>query len=155
MKRNLLALGAALTLVTTGCETQVVDHKQYGPDGTLTSSTYSKNGKVYDDLKRILEKESYRARGEFASKEGKHLARRGALLAAEADLASTVGKVIQTRNETLYNNQIYSVLRTEGSNVIKGYDIISENWDEAKGEYSVIIEGRGYKIAEEIHKYIK
>jgi len=83
------------------------------------------------------------------------MARRGALLVAESDLASAVGKLIETRDETIYNKQVYSILRTEGKNVIHGYDIISEHWDEAKGEYTILIEGRGYKIAEEIHKYIK
>jgi hypothetical protein len=154
MNPQLVILSVLLSLTLSGCKTEVIDHTTIGPNGTVVAATHTENGKVYDDLRRILEKETFRATGQF-SQNDKYLARRGAVLAAEADLASTVGKVVQSRNETLYNSQIYSVLHTESSNVLKGYDIISENWDEAKHEYTILIEGRGYRIAEEIHKYIK
>jgi hypothetical protein len=46
-------------------------------------------------------------------------------------------------------------MRTQGRNIVKGYDVIYEKWDKDSKEYEVMIELRGYKIAEEIVKQIR
>jgi hypothetical protein len=154
MRTILIALTMVGVLVGPGCTSTVTEHKQYGPGGTLVESSRAVNDQTVSELHRILGNETIRGTGKFRD-ESEHLAKRGALLIAEADLASRAGEVIQSRDETLYNDKVYSVLRTQSRNVIKGYDITFENWDPVTREYTINIEARGYSVADEIAKYIK
>jgi len=154
MKNQLLATTLGCCLLGAACETKVVQEKKYGPDGTVVSSTYSENGKVLNDLKRVLEKETVRGRGKFKHP-SESMARIAALNLALDDLAGKAGEIVATRDVTLYNDKINALIRTEGRNIVKGYDVVFENWDEAKTEYEILIEMRGYKVAEEISKRVQ
>ena len=120
----------------------------------MVSRTYSENEKILYELKRILEKETIRGKGKFGH-ENEAMARVAATNLAINDLAAKAGEVVATQNITLYNDKIYSVIKTEARNIVKGYDVIFEKWDQDKKEYEVLIEMRGYKIAEEIVRQIK
>jgi len=160
MKTLMFITVISLALMVAGCATTAVDEKKvvvekkYGPDGTMVSKTYSENDKILYDLKRILEKETVRGKGKFKH-ETESMARVAATNLAINDLAAKAGEIIASQDVTLYNDKVYSVMRTEGRNIVKGYDVVYEKWDQDKQEYEIIIEMRGYKIAEEIVKKIK
>lgn len=154
MEKTIIILTLSLVMMLSGCATTVVEEKKYGPDGTTVSRTYSENEKILYDLKRILEKETIRGKGKFVH-ENEAMARVAATNLAINDLAGRAGEIIATQDVTLYNDKVYSVIRTQGRNIVKGYDVVFEKWDQDKKEYEVLIEMRGYKIAEEIVKQIK
>jgi len=154
MKGLMIVMTLALVFIISGCATRTVEEKKYGPDGTMVSRTYSENEKILYDLKLILEKENVRGKGKFKH-ENEAMARVAATNLAINDLAAKAGEVIASQDVTLYNDKIYSVIRTQGRNIVKGYDVVFEKWDQDKKEYEVLIEMRGYKIAEEIVKQIK
>lgn len=154
MKEVTIVAALSAVLIVTGCAKRVEERKKYGPEGTLVERTYKEDEKVLDDLKRILEKETIRGMGKFKD-ENEAIARVAATNLAINDLAARAGEVVASQDVTLYNDKVYSVIRTQARNIVKGYDVIYEKWDHDKKEYEVMIEMRGYKIAEEIHKYIK
>jgi hypothetical protein len=156
MKTMMIAMaGASLLLVFgAGCKTQVVETRQYGPDGTMTSHTKAENNKVLYDLKRVLEKETIRGTGKYTA-EMESEARLTALNLAINDLAMKAGEVIASSDLTYYKGETMNIVRTQGRNVVKGYDVIFEKWDAPSKTYTVEIEMRGYKMAEEIVKYIR
>ncbi len=141
------------TVIFAGCATTTITKKsKYGPGGTLAESSYSKNERVLDELKRVLEKQTVQGKGIFTH-ENIGMARVAAMNLAINDLAARAGEVIASQDVTLYNDKISSIIRTQARSIVKGYEIVAEEWDKADKVYEIVIEMHGSKIAEQIHKY--
>lgn len=154
MKHTLaLCIVGMLLLCSCNSKSTSTSHQIHAPDGQLKESTYSVNGEVREKVRRIFEKETLRGVGEFSHPQ-MNMARDAALSIAQVDLAEKAGEVIASRDTTIYNNEIQSIIQTKSKNIISGYEIIFEKYHKESSTYEIMIELSGFRVAEQIVKHL-
>ena len=111
------------------------------------------DSKVKSDLKRILATETVEGEGVFKNA-NQSVAVNAAMNLAINDLAKRAGQLIQEEDTTLYNEKVYSIIRTRARNIVSGFDVVVKEWDGDSQTATVRIRQDGYRIAEELCKYV-
>ena len=150
--RAIIAI-ACLGAVVAGCSHTVEREKEWGKDGTKIRDTHKVDSKVKSDLKRILATETVEGEGVFKNA-NQSVAVNAAMNLAINDLAKRAGQLIQEEDTTLYNEKVYSIIRTRARNIVSGFDVVVKEWDGDSQTATVRIRQDGYRIAEELCKYV-
>lgn len=138
-----------------GCAEQhkVVTTKEYGANGTLTHEVTTDNDNLIDELQRILSKTSTMGKGSYTN-ENASTAREVALNLAINDLGRKLGEVIQESDSTIIQqatkDTIMNVIRTRASNILRGYEVIADDYDPTTHTAEVVIRMETYSVAKEI-----
>lgn len=69
--------------------------------------------------------------------------------------AKQAGEVIQKEDTTLYNDKVHMVIQTKASNIVDGYQVLSEEYDKSTGRAEVTIKIEGKQLAGQLCKLLK
>lgn len=151
-------MGALLLVVlVSGCATtdekEIERERDFSKKGTVTNEVITVNRKVRSELHRILDGTVVEGKGTFKNNT-KEVARNGALTLAINDMAKKIGKVLIEEDTTITNDKIKSIVRTRASNLVSGYTIMVDIYDEKTSIAEVIVRQDGERIASEIARII-
>lgn len=141
----------------TGCgttqEKEIERERDFSEKGTVTKEIITVNHKIKSELHRILDGTVVEGKGTFKNK-SKEVARNGALTLAINDMAKKVGEVLIEEDTTITNDKITSIVRTRASNLVAGYTIMVDTYDDESEIAEVIVRQDGERIASEIARVI-
>lgn len=147
---------SVIAILFTSCGTSHKVSTSYKADGSTekkvsTSSVFGKKDLV--SLKEEWEYETLTATGEAPliekykeSSRNKLLARKGAILEAQRDLAEKVGNIRLNSRTTMRDFETSDVVRSRLNVVLKDVEVVKEDYDEKNKLYKVTIEMPKLKI---------
>ena len=143
--------------IVSGCgttqEKEVERERDFSEKGTVTKEVITVNRKIRSELHRILDGTVVEGKGTFKNN-NKEVARNGALTLAINDMAKKVGEVLIEEDTTITNDEITSIVRTRASNLVAGYTIMVDTYDEETRVAEVIVRQDGERIASEIARIV-
>ncbi len=153
-----LFMGALiLAVLMSGCATtdekEIERERDFSEKGTVTKEVITVNRKVRSELHRILDGTVVEGKGTFKDN-NREVARNGALTLAINDMAKKVGEVLIEEDTTITNDKIKSIIRTRASNLVSGYTIMVDIYDEETKVAEVIVRQDGERIASEIARIV-
>lgn len=141
-----------------GCQHTYTSETQWGPDRTRISEKQTKDDVMTSELRRVLEqsavqgKGSYKAVNELAAKEA-------AKMLAEKDVVDQLGQTVLRADTTLLSddtrNRFQSVLRRSSNNMIQGYRVITNEYDDQTQTATCLIELVNYSVIEEFRRELR
>ncbi len=143
-------------LLVTGCattKTEVERERDFSEKGTVTKEVVTVNRKVRSELHRVLDGVVVEGRGSFKNP-NKEVARNGAMTLAVNDLAKKAGEVLIEEDTVITNEKIKSVIRTRASNIVSGYTIMVDTYDEDTQIADIVVRQDGERIASEIARIV-
>ncbi len=150
---GLLVIALIMSACATSQEKEIERERDFSEKGTVTKEIITVNHKIKSELHRILDGTVVEGKGTFKN-ENKEVARNGALTLAINDMAKKVGEVLIEEDTTIANDKINSIVRTRASNVVSGYTIMVDTFDEQTKIAEVIVRQDGERIASEIARVI-
>lgn len=153
-----LFMGALiLAVLMSGCATtdekEIERERDFSEKGTITKEVITVNRKVRSELHRILDGTMVEGKGTFKN-DNREVARNGALTLAINDMAKKVGEVLIEEDTTITNDKIKSIIRTRASNLVSGYTIMVDTYDDETKMAEVIVRQDGERIASEIARIV-
>ncbi len=150
---GLIIVAALLSACATSKEKEIERERDFSEKGTVTKEVITVNRKIRSELHRILDGTVVEGKGTFKH-QSKEVARNGALTLAINDMAKKVGEVLIEEDTTITNEQIKSIVRTRASNLVAGYTIMVDIYDDETMIAEVIVRQDGERIASEIARVI-
>lgn len=70
-------------------------------------------------------------------------------------IAKQAGDVLQSEDTTLYNDKVHMIITTKANNIIRGYTVLSKEWDPKTHRAEVTIKIDGKVLANDFCRVIK
>ena len=147
----------AATFLLSGCSQKAQHQTSFTPDGKLKSEHIVKEDAIKIetyDYQAVFHDKTLLATGVFSHK-NETIALNMATNMAINNLAKSAGKVIQKEDSTLYNDKVHMIITTKANNIVKGFQILSQEFDITNGRAEVTIKQDGSILASELSKYVK
>ncbi len=147
----LMTVAICCLAICFGCarETKVTYHPE---TGVKTSKTETVGGSVKSSYRADLVLLTEMGVGEWSDK-NKALAREAALTIAISDLAEKVGKVLIMKDSRIFNDDAMLHIQKYSANVVKGYEIILDDWDPETHMAKVRIQQNIWRVVQELERH--
>lgn len=156
-KLSALAVASALLLSACAQKEMVQNKVNYTPQGKLQSQHVEVQTpttvETYD-YQAVFHDKTLLATGVFRHK-NETIALNMSTNMAINNLAKSAGKVIQTEDSTLYNEKVHMIITTKASNIVRGFQILSQEYDVTTGRAETTIKQDGSVLASELERYMK
>jgi hypothetical protein len=157
---------AALTLTAVAAcagttTSRVETHVTQGPGASqFVNSTSSVNGEVVSSLKQQWESEVITATGSAPvvnkypePMRNRELARRGAILDGERNLAQQVSQLKITSTVTMADLETNDFVRSQMNALVQNVEVVQERYDEKNERYEVTVRMPKIKVVNIIEEY--
>lgn len=106
----------------------------------------STSSKTIYDYQAVFRDKSLIATGVYRSP-NETIALNMSLNMAINNLAKSAGEVIQKEDTTLYNDKVNMIIETKANNIVKGFKILSQDYDTQTGRAETTIKMAGEQLA--------